>query len=95
MELDARRDAELGAMVAQLREEISQLRREVSGLRCEVGYWKSRHADALKRNEKLERERNQARAEIKNFQADLFGRKSEKQTSRDRSNHHKQHALRC
>ncbi len=51
MEPDARRDAELGAIVAQLREEISQLRREVAGLRCEVGYWKSRHADALKRNE--------------------------------------------
>ena len=87
MEPDACRDAELGAIVAQLREEISQLRREVSGLRSEVGYWKSRHADALKRNEKLERELNQARAEIKNLKADLFGRKSEKQTSRDRSNH--------
>ena len=67
MEPEAHRDAELGAIVAQLREEISQLRREVSGLRCEVGYWKSRHADTLKRNEKLERELNQARAEIKNL----------------------------
>lgn len=51
MEPDARRDAELGTIVAQLREEISQLRREVSGLRCEVGYWKSRHADTLKADE--------------------------------------------
>ncbi len=87
MDPAARRDADVGSIVAQLCEEISQLRREVSGLRCEVGYWKSRHADALKRNENLERELNQARAEIKNLQADLFGRKSEKQTSRDRSNH--------
>ena len=67
MEPDACRDAELGAVVAQLRAEISQLRGEVSGLRCEVGYWKSRHAGALKRNEKLEQELNQARAEIKNL----------------------------
>ncbi len=86
MEPEAGRDADLGAIVAQLREEMSQLRREVLGLRCEVGYWKSRHADALKRNEKFERELKQARAEIKNLKADLFGRKSEKQTSGDRSN---------
>lgn len=86
MEPEARRDADLGAIVAQLREEMSQLRREVLGLRCEVGYWKSRHADALKRNDNLERELNQARAEIKNLKADLFGPKSEKQTSGDRSN---------
>ena len=87
MEPDACRDAELGAVVAQLRAEISQLRGEVSGLRCEVGYWKSRHADPLKRKEKLERELNQARAQIEHLQADLCGRKSEKQSSRDRSNH--------
>ncbi len=87
MDPAARRDADVGSIVAQLCEEISQLRREVSGLRCEVGYWKSRHADTLKRNEKLERELNQARAQIKNLKADLFGRKSEKQSSRDRSNH--------
>ena len=86
MEPEARRDADLSAIVAQLREEMLQLRREVLGLRCEVGYWKSRHADALKRNEKLERELKQARAEIKNLKADLFGSKSEKQTSGDRSN---------
>jgi hypothetical protein len=68
LEPDARRDADLGLNVAQLCEEISQLRREVSRLLCAVGgYWKSRHADALKRNEKLQRELNQARAEIKNL----------------------------
>jgi hypothetical protein len=27
------------------------LRREVAQLRCEVGYWKSQHSDAVKRNE--------------------------------------------
>ena len=56
LEPDARRDADLLALVSEMREEISQLRREVSELRCDVGYWKSRHADAVKRNEKLEQE---------------------------------------
>ena len=36
MEPEARRDADLGAIVAQLREEMSQLRREVSGLPAQL-----------------------------------------------------------
>ena len=86
-EPDARRDADLRALVGQLREQVSQLRREVSQLRCEAGYWKSRHADAVKRNKKLQEELDEANAEIRKLKADLFGRKSERQSSRDRSNH--------
>jgi transposase len=85
-ERDTHRDAELLALVSEMREEISQLRREVSQLRCEAGYWKSRHADAVKRNEKLYEELDLARAEIRQLKADQFGRKSEKQSSTDRSN---------
>ena len=50
-EPDTHRDADLHALVCEMREEISQLRREVSELRCEVGYWKSRHVDAVKRTQ--------------------------------------------
>ena len=85
-ELDTR-DVDLRALVSEMREEISQLRREVSELRCEAGYWKSRHADAVQRNVRLQAELDQAHAEIRQLKADLFGRKSEKQSSTDRSNH--------
>ena len=85
-ELDTQDSSELRDLVQELRGEISQLRREVSELRCEAGYWKSRHADALKRNQELQVELDQARAEIRQLKADQFGRKSEKQSSTDRSN---------
>jgi transposase len=73
-------------LILEMREEISRLRREVSELRCEAGYWKSRHADAVKRNQKLQEELDQANAEIRKLKADQFGKKSEKQSSTDRSN---------
>jgi transposase len=85
-EPDAYRDTDLHSLVAEMREEISQLRREVSELRCEAGYWKSRHADAVQRNQKLQVELDEAHAEIRKLKADLFGRRSEKQSSADRSN---------
>lgn len=37
----------LQSEVAELRLENAQLRHVVSELRCDVGYWKSRHADAV------------------------------------------------
>jgi hypothetical protein len=61
-----------------LERELAELRREVSELRCDVGYWKSRHADALKRNEQLTEELHQAQGQIRSLQDKLFGRKSEK-----------------
>ncbi len=76
-------DGDLRGLVAELRAEIAGLRREVSALRCEAGYWKSRHAAAVKRNVKLEEELAAARAEIRQLKADRFGRGSEKQ---DRTN---------
>jgi transposase len=51
-----------------------------------VGYWKSRHADALKRIEQLQKELDQSRGETRTLQDKLFGRKSEKSARSDRSN---------
>jgi TolA-binding protein len=51
-----------------------------------VGYWRSRHADAVKRIEQLKDELDQAQGQIRSLQAKLFGRKSEKSACRDRSN---------
>jgi transposase len=70
----------------RLERELGELRREVNELRCEVGYWKSRHADAVKRNEQLAEELRQAKGEIRTLLDERFGRKSEKATSTDRSN---------
>ena len=68
---------DLAALVARLQDEVQQLRREVSILRADVGYWKSRHADALKRNEDLQRQLDQARAEVRRLQQRHFGHKAE------------------
>jgi chromosome segregation ATPase len=70
----------------RLEQEMAALRHEVSELRCEVGYWKSRHADAVARNERLSAELVEARGEIRVLQDKLFGRKSEKFRRGDRSN---------
>jgi transposase len=66
--------------------ELSALRREVRELHCEVGYWRSRHADAVKRIEQLKEELDQSRGQVRALQGKLFGRKSEKSARSDRSN---------
>ncbi len=84
---ELRRDVgELRAENAELRRENAELRQQVNALRCDVGYWKSRHADAVKRNEKLQAELDKAKAEIRQLKAERFGRKTEKESARDRSN---------
>lgn len=70
----------------RLEQSLEGLRREVSELRCDVGYWKRMHADAVVRNQRLTAELAEARGEIRVLQAKLFGRKSEKSRSADRSN---------
>jgi transposase len=54
--------------------------------RWEVGYWRSRHADAVKRIEQLKEELDQSRGQTRALQDKLFGRKSEKSAHSDRSN---------
>ena len=77
---------ELLGQMALMRQAVETLRRDVSELRCEAGYWKSRHADAVRRIERLKDELEETRAENRKLQDRLFGRKSEKK-SKDRSNH--------
>lgn len=72
--------------VQRLEREFDAFRREISELRCDVGYWKSRHADAVNRLEQLKVELEQSRGEARTLQDKLFGRKSEKSAHRDRSN---------
>lgn len=81
--LDLLPDCEL----ADLRQVVEQLRREVLELRQQVGYWRAMHARPAQRITVLEAENEQLRAENRKLQSQLFGRKSEKSASRDRSNH--------
>jgi transposase len=74
------------AEVDQLRADVAQLRRENLELRQQAGYWRSRHADAVQRVVALGQENEQLRGEIRKLQAERFGRRSEKQSSSDRSN---------
>ena len=78
--------SELRAENAALRRENVELRQQVCELKCEVGYWKSRHADAVKKNVKLQAELDQAKAEIRQLKDERFGKRSEKRSSADRSN---------
>lgn len=77
---------QLQQQVCDLRRENGELRRQVCELRCEVGYWKSRHADAVESNTKLKAELADAKAEIRQLKAERFGKRSEKQSTSDRSN---------
>jgi transposase len=80
-------EVDLQGLVANLLEEVAQLRGEVSGLRFQMGYWKRRHADSVRKSREVQQDLDQAHAEIRELKADLFGRKSEKHRSGDRSNH--------
>lgn len=73
-------------VVQRMERELGALCRQVSELRCEVGYWKSRHADAVKRIEELKDELHQSQGQVRSLQDKLFGRKSEKSGATDRSN---------
>ena len=73
--------------VVELRAEVERLKRENLEFRQQVGYWMSRHRDALKRNAALEQKVEQLEGEKRQLQADLFGRRSESTPLKDRSNH--------
>src|SRR5262249_2172938 len=85
---------ELIALVEDLRRQMSALHakverweRENLELRQQVGYWKSRHRDALDRVSALEQKVEHLEGEKRQLQADLFGRRSESQPRNDRSHH--------
>ena len=73
--------------VVELRAEVERLRRENLEFRQQVGYWMSRHRDALLRIAAFERKVEQLEGEKRQLQADLFGRRSESTPLKDRSNH--------
>jgi len=77
----SRHGAELSALVDKLLEEVGQLRREVSELRQEAGYWKGMFAQAKKKNEKLQKQIDELRAENRQLKDKLYGTKSEKKSS--------------
>jgi transposase len=77
---------ELLREVGELRFEVHRLQRENLELRQQVGYWKSRHRDALGRVTALEQKVEQLEGEKRQLQADLFGRRSEARPGNDRSN---------
>src|SRR5438552_522798 len=72
--------------VAALRAEVAELRRENLELRQQAGYWKGMHAQACRRIAEVEQEAERLRGENRQLQAQAFGRKSERQSSSDRSN---------
>jgi transposase len=73
--------------VLELRQQVNELRRENAELRQQAGYWKTMHARAVHRAEQLQAEVEQLRGENRKLQDQLFGRRSEKTASPDRSNH--------
>jgi transposase len=73
--------------VPELRAEVERLKRDNLEQRQQVGYWKSRHRDALLRIAALEQQVAQLEGEKRQLQADLFGRRSEITPPNDRSNH--------
>src|SRR3954454_23850957 len=77
---DLRRD------MAALCDRVHHLERENLELRQQVGYWKSRHRDAVCRIGELEQQVVQLQGENRQLQADLFGRRSETTALNDRSN---------
>ncbi len=77
---------DLGRQLSQLHAKVDRLERENLELRQQVGYWKSRHRDALDRVSALEQKVEQLEGEKRQLQADLFGRRSEAQPGNDRSN---------
>jgi len=83
----SQREAELSALVESLRAEVAWLRREVAELRQQAGYWKGMFEKAKQRNEQLQEEIDQLRAENRQLKDKLFAAKSEKRRPKDRSNH--------
>src|SRR5215211_6859799 len=77
---------QLGREVLQLRQDVNELRRENTELRQQAGYWKAMHARAVHRAELLEAEIEQLRGQNRTLHGQLFGRKSERASSQDRSN---------
>jgi transposase len=73
--------------VLELNQKVARLESENAEWRQQAGYWKAMHARAVLRSKELEAEQERLRGEIRKLQDQLFGRKSEKSSTHDRSNH--------
>ena len=73
--------------VAALRDRVDHLERDNLELRQQAGYWKSRHRDAMRRAGELKQQVEKLQGEKRQLRADLFGRRSEATSLKDRSNH--------
>ena len=69
--------ANVEKLVSTLREENEQVHRENNVLKTDIAYWKSRHHDAVAREEALKKELQDKEARIKYLNRQLYGRKSE------------------
>ena len=76
-----------GARCSNSHNDVASMRRENVELRQQANYWKAMHARAVHRADQLEAEVEQLRGENRKLKDQLFGRKSEKPSSSDRSNH--------
>ena len=72
--------------MADLRQDVALLQRENLELRQQAGYWKAQHARAVQRLQDVQGEVERLQGENRKLQDQLFGRKSEKSSSSDRSN---------
>jgi transposase len=52
-------------------------------LKAQIAFWKAQHARALEREQALQKELEEARAEFRDLRQRLYGRKSEKAAPRD------------
>jgi transposase len=71
----------------QLRQENASLCRENLELRQQAGYWKSTYTRLKQREDDWKVEVDRLQGENRQLQGQLFGRKSEKSSSSDRTNH--------
>jgi transposase len=64
---------------------VEALKRENLELRCQSNYWKAQHARAVDRIQELEKEKVELTARIKYLEAQLYGRKTEKNSRSERN----------
>ncbi len=72
--------------IARLREKIEQLEKENGELRQQGGYWQSMHGRAVEREKSRGEEVERLKGEVRKLKDERFGKRSEKQTAKDRSN---------
>ena len=70
--------ANVGKQALALREENKQLRRENNALKVDIAFWKSRHHDAVGREEELKKLLADRQARVKYLNRQLYEKKSER-----------------